>query len=898
MLTKRRFITLCAAALLMSGCVSDKLDGLCPPDNRVRIALAIGDRTVVETRSVASTQERTIDDAYVLIFGADGKYVDQERVAIATNISDNGSQTPVLTTNFVPIVGQKVVVLVNTGKADGFVLPLTVGVSTTADINAALGSYSIFTAWDPNGEDNAQSGRRMPMSGETVWSASDNTINMYRSVAKLQLRVDNNLQGVFAAPFQQAATDDLVEWSVGNQMCEAGYLYSANGATIYPTDAYSTDPANSMLSWTGRTSGYGAPVGSSDTNPRNKVLYLPEYPYSTKAGSVTLDPMVWNAQRMCMIVIVGGNRYYRIDLYDHVTKRYLDFKRNYHYIVHITKVNSEGYTSSTEAFANPSSNLEYSIVVTDERDDSTLSNGQYAVATDRAEVEILSSNISREVMDFSLLTSGEAPINLTTAYVDIVGSDKTTIVDFPNSISVDGRRPTVGGDGNKYIALGNQTAANRFTLVSDALGEEREAYEALNGCYVRIHMGNITKYVPIVVNKLSGAWYYGTANCVQATTTTESLSFDVTPYRTTSPTYAYQDNIDRSLAEPRSAALLWSDVSATHLTNISVTSQPDGKYTLACTSSKIPGNSVVAIYNTDDPTDPNAVILWSFHVWVSDRTSDSDQTWSVINIPDRTIVPNVYTMMDRNLGATSNAIASSTDDSSYGLYYQWGRKDPFVGGSGPRANKTKKTIYGQVTSQPVVITTADIGTIVYATRNPTTFIGHDGGSTSMDWLFAARDHSLWGNPNPATSVNVYPQSVGNKSIYDPCPAGYCVPPQDAFTMILKAQSIVVNNGINASGSGWNCVGGGTGHIAANYGIRIYCQQQGTGEVAYLPCAGELHRINGEYQDAGGQGMYCTNTNMGQTQNNSARASFNNTTWNPIWSSARSMGQSVRCCKEM
>ena len=39
-------------------------------------------------------------------------------------------------------------------------------------------------------------------------------------------------------------------------------------------------------------------------------------------------------------------------------------------------------------------------------------------------------------------------------------------------------------------------------------------------------------------------------------------------------------------------------------------------------------------------------------------------------------------MMTRNLGALANGNATTSEIlASYGLYYQWGRKDPFIGPS-------------------------------------------------------------------------------------------------------------------------------------------------------------------------------------------------------------------------
>lgn len=391
--------------------------------------------------------------------------------------------------------------------------------------------------------------------------------------------------------------------------------------------------------------------------------------------------------------------------------------------------------------------------------------------------------------------------------------------------------------------------------------------------------------------------YYGTANCYEVHAA-GSYSFDITPYTTTVGTYPYQNKINQGLPTPRSAAMLWSDVSSTHVTNVSVARDAThDTYSLTFTTDGSAGNAVIAIYNTTDPTASNAKILWSYHIWVSDRTDASNQLWGVVNTTNNTHVVDRYEMMGRNLGATSNNIPSAEngyDNSSYGLHYQWGRKDPFVG-SATYNTTVQKTIYSPagVTSVSKVLTSAAVGTIAYSIQHPMAFIYQD--NSQQDWLFAARNHALWGNPNPSTTTNFYPRPFGVKSIYDPCPEGYQVPPQDAFSGIVRSNSITVNgNGVVGS---WDVEGGVT-HIATYFGALFYCNADQEGEKAYLPCAGNRHYRGGDLEAnaAGNSGFYWTNSPHTQNNTSATRGSFNKTTWNPIWSSNRGLGASVRCVK--
>lgn len=71
------------------------------------------------------------------------------------------------------------------------------------------------------------------------------------------------------------------------------------------------------------------------------------------------------------------------------------------------------------------------------------------------------------------------------------------------------------------------------------------------------------------------------------------------------------------------------------------------------------GNAVIAAKRKD------GTILWSWHIWFTDKPIEHTYYGSAV-------------MMDRNLGATS---ADPGQVTSFGLLYQWGRKDPFLGAS-------------------------------------------------------------------------------------------------------------------------------------------------------------------------------------------------------------------------
>ena len=158
------------------------------------------------------------------------------------------------------------------------------------------------------------------------------------------------------------------------------------------------------------------------------------------------------------------------------------------------------------------------------------------------------------------------------------------------------------------------------------------------------------------------------------------------------------------------------------------------------------GNAQIAVY------DAAGEVLWSWHIWRTDAPEDIAYT-------NRDKIS--WVVMDRNIGATA-----SSGDEAQGLYYQWGRKDPFeasVLAKGMYVNKDRN--------------------LAYAVKHPRQAlkpIAWKGVYDTFDWSGNHRDsinQHLWGNPDFAYC---HPLKEMVKTIYDPCPAGYVVAPSNAF----------------------------------------------------------------------------------------------------------------------
>ncbi|MBQ6576773.1 MAG: hypothetical protein IJL91_03380, partial [Bacteroidales bacterium] len=186
-------------------------------------------------------------------------------------------------------------------------------------------------------------------------------------------------------------------------------------------------------------------------------------------------------------------------------------------------------------------------------------------------------------------------------------------------------------------------------------------------------------------------------------------------------------------------------------------------YNLTVTAGAEEGNALIAIKD-------GGTIVWSFHIWVTDTPGDH-----LYNISGDT-----FQMMDRNLGAVM-ATPSSADEAvyTYGMLYQWGRKDPIPTYS--TAYNSRSFAHTTIVRPPV----AGTHTLAWTIQNPTTVLTHT--SSDKPWLAfdaeTSANESLWGAPAGGTLA--YPTyKIGNapknasayvKTVYDPCPEGYQIP---------------------------------------------------------------------------------------------------------------------------
>ena len=212
---------------------------------------------------------------------------------------------------------------------------------------------------------------------------------------------------------------------------------------------------------------------------------------------------------------------------------------------------------------------------------------------------------------------------------------------------------------------------------------------------------------------------------------------------------------------PSAVKVLWNDGNV--LNNVTI-DKDNLKVHFTANGNK--GNALIAVY------DRSNTLLWSWHIWCTDSPK---------RIRHESLDGSVVAMLDRNLGATSCNPADGS--ATYGYWYQCGRKDPL---------KLYNGVVGEMVPGDKNMETSIL--------NPTTifkFVGKSNEWFNGDVKTITAD--LWGNPyamhNGADHLYVAPVSELKKTIYDPCPPGYMVPPEWAWDSFTMDNCEVGNNGL-------------------------------------------------------------------------------------------------------
>ncbi len=326
------------------------------------------------------------------------------------------------------------------------------------------------------------------------------------------------------------------------------------------------------------------------------------------------------------------------------------------------------------------------------------------------------------------------------------------------------------------------------------------------------------------------------------------------------------------------------------------------------------GNALIAAYNK------NGEIIWSWHIWITDNEPAnisnaivySTYAWNENGINNQIRVPG-YAVMPCNLGALRNEPSDDESDwldlntkgpyidgKTFGMLYQWGRKDPFPPVITSGAYELPKTGTDEYTDDftgyhydnggsTVVGKTNNFDTdelfhshknsdsdtknaIKYTIEHPTVFMTY-----GNNWL-QTNDSRLWGaeertgkksltftlktyvngsdeTPN-TTTVTLCDDYGDNKSIFDPCPSGWRVPPMDMWLNFTstglnpqynkeincKTDNNIKNACLQSSSTG-KCPG-----------LYLYVQAWQSGPTLFFPTQGR-RMADGRSYRCGGCGNY-------------------------------------------
>ena len=229
---------------------------------------------------------------------------------------------------------------------------------------------------------------------------------------------------------------------------------------------------------------------------------------------------------------------------------------------------------------------------------------------------------------------------------------------------------------------------------------------------------------------------------------------------------------------PLSAKLLWQDTDEL----VEQVGLSDGKVQVKMGRSR--GNALIAVYDKANPNAEDAKVLWSWHLWCTPVPQIIEYT------APRT--GHEYTIMDRNVGATTSTLGLVT---TQGLQYQFGRKDPFTTSLDYDEEVAVFLRNVRSDSLPHLFSYEEPLTIAQAIGKPDVFI-HRMNLSGGKWCETSEMKYLWGNPEG--QVEYFP-SLTVKTIYDPCPIGYKVPPVDALILKMKSYSQYEHGGIYYAG---------------------------------------------------------------------------------------------------
>ncbi len=306
---------------------------------------------------------------------------------------------------------------------------------------------------------------------------------------------------------------------------------------------------------------------------------------------------------------------------------------------------------------------------------------------------------------------------------------------------------------------------------------------------------------------------------------------------------------------PDGAKLVWEDVQGM-ISSVGIDTSDNGYLTFTVDADKIAeGNAVIA-------ATLGGTVVWSWHIWVTTETLNNttvvstgshNYTVAPVNVGQvNTVVGSgtIYAGSMCRVRVTANGVTLEFEVTQPDYtemttvmpypspYYQWGRKDAMYPPTG--AYNSAGTLINTYTSGTTLIT-ATSATPGATIKNPDYWYYNSSnyGPYGTNSTYAGK-YNYW-DMNQTSTGNISTKTI--KTVYDPCPPGFCVPTSNLWYFISG------NSGGSRSDASWDNTTRVKTWSATTYSANT------TGPDLLFPASGLRNYGSGSLGSVGGYGCY-------------------------------------------
>lgn len=747
---------------------------------------------------VRAGEDNSIENIYILGFRIDNENESLEYFDFLTSVNTSGEHTGNNKKQIKIMVNQaeykqRFVVIANCAE---FLSSLNPRGQLKEDVLHALLYKNERNEWD----------NTLPMWGESESRIINNQeisleVTLTRIVAGIDITVAESLRDSFLLKevyLYNAKTR-------GHIVPDADHWDAENEKVIQPTVPLDIDPENDPLT-------KGTPCVYEIKKPDDGTLSGAIYTFEAKAVS---ENLLQDATALVIGGEYDGKMcYYRLDLTgknENGETFYRDILRNHKYSIQITSIAGEGRPDPDEAFRNVSVELEATVkewnladigVIMDEQYFLKVSDGRFEVTGDYTIVNLYASTdhpagiVCRT--NFSWIswtggTDGEAERELMIAIetnnsagaregtLEIIAGNLTYVVHILQNnetwmtvtkqpfylMNGESHHLTVTTNRSWTVKIkGNEEWDEEYLTLSTFskpdLGDESiVSFVTFNDLERMITTGDFTPHLPVEVTLVfeddegigmkevtlllvsaevsepSNSYLLQSVSEGEKPSTSHGIYIPLSMVNEATRQSVMKDEIWKN--ETLDAELIWTDNSYIMGENAAISEirlilyNSNNGY-LYVQPGKGEGNALIGLFPYNHLY---SYYKWSWHIWVSkEKEIIEKEIW-----------------MDRNLGALSNKWSSGTGetDKVTGLFYQWGRKEPFT-------PSTKWTETGEYT----------IGYPGLISLTPQEAVRQPFDVAINQWNGMLQTPDSW-------------KSSAEKNVFDPCPVGWRLPTQDELS---------------------------------------------------------------------------------------------------------------------